>query len=76
MGQMTASGVAMENLQEEELHGRDRYEHAVAPCGVPDLTAHGQDGVGLQQGSPLRGEALKDGGDVWDHLATSCMRSI
>ncbi len=48
MGQMTAGGVAMQNLQQEELHGGDRREHAIAPGGIPDLTAHGQEGFGLQ----------------------------
>jgi hypothetical protein len=27
----------------------------------------------LQERGPLRGEALKDGSDVGDHLATSCL---
>src|SRR5919198_3394595 len=42
MRQMTAGGVAMQDLQQEELHGSDRREHTVAPCGLPDLTAHGE----------------------------------
>ena len=37
MGQMTAGGVAMQNLQQEELDGGDRREHTVAPRGIPDL---------------------------------------
>ena len=72
MGQMTAGGVAMKDLQQEELHGGDGREHAVTPCGIPDLTAHRQDGFGLQQHGPLAGEALQDRGDVRDHLMTSC----
>jgi hypothetical protein len=71
MGQMAASGVAMQNLQQKELHGGDRCEHAVAPTGIPNLAAHGEDGFGLQQRSPLACEALQDGGDVRDHLMTS-----
>jgi hypothetical protein len=38
----------MQNMQQEELHGRDRREHAVALGGIPDLSAHGQNGFGLQ----------------------------
>ena len=64
MGQMAAGGVAMQNLQQEELHGGDWREHAVAPRGIPDLPAHRQDGFGLQQHGPLAGEALQDRGDV------------
>src|SRR5215475_2434742 len=33
MGPMTAGRVAMQNLQQEEVYGGDRREHAVAPCG-------------------------------------------
>jgi hypothetical protein len=71
MGQMAAGGVAMQDLQQEELHGRDRRQHAVAPGGIPNLTAHGQNGFGLQQHGPLASEALQDRGDVWNHLVTS-----
>ena len=72
MGQMTAGGIAVQNLQQEELHRGDRREHAVAPGGIADLTAYRQDGFGLQQHGPLAGEALQDRGDVRDHLMTSC----
>src|SRR5512132_2908843 len=73
MGQMTAGGVAMQNLQQEEVYGGDRREHAVAPCGIPDLTAHRQNGFGLQQHGPLTGEALQDGSHGRNHLVTSSM---
>jgi hypothetical protein len=70
-GQMAAGGVAMPHLPQEELPGRDRRQHAVAPCGVPELPAHGQHGVGLQRRGPLAGNPLPDGGDVWNHRVTS-----
>jgi hypothetical protein len=35
MGQMTAGGVTMQNLQQEGLHGGDRREHAIAPAVYP-----------------------------------------
>src|SRR5687768_1752529 len=73
---MTAGGVAMQNLPQEELHGRDRRQHAVAPCGIPDLTAYGEDSFGLQQYGPLAGEALQDGVDVWNHLVTSSTMGV
>lgn len=47
MGQVATGSVAMENLSQEELHSCDRREHAIAPCGIHDLTSHGQDGFGL-----------------------------
>jgi hypothetical protein len=62
----------MQNLSQEELHGRDRCQHTVAPGGIPDLTAHSQDGFRLQQQGLLAGEALQDRGDVRNHLVTSC----
>src|SRR6266699_812977 len=71
MGQMAAGGVAMQNLQQEYLHGGDRREDAVAPPGIPDLAAHREDSVGLQQRGPLVREALQDGGYTRDHRVTS-----
>ena len=53
MGEMAAGGVAMQNLQQEYLYGGGRREDAVAPCCIPALTAHREDGVGLQQRGPL-----------------------
>jgi hypothetical protein len=58
MGQMTAGGVSMQNLQQEELHDGDRREHTVSPCGIPDLATQRENGTGLQQRGPLAGEAL------------------
>ena len=57
LGQMAAGGVALEHLSQDERHRGDRRAHAIAPCGIPDLTAHGKDGFGLQPHGPLAGEA-------------------
>jgi hypothetical protein len=48
MGQMTTGGVAVQHLQEDYLHGGHRREQAVAPRGIPNLAAHGEDSFGLQ----------------------------
>ena len=74
MGQMTAGGVAMQNLQQEELYGSDRREHAVAPPGIADLATYGENGVRLQPCGPLAGQALQDGSDVRNPLVASSMR--
>jgi hypothetical protein len=73
MGERATGGVARQHLSQEELAGGDRREHPVAPREISHLAARGENRFGLQQGSPLGGEALKDGGDVWDHLTTACM---
>jgi hypothetical protein len=73
MGQMAASSVPMPNLQQEELHGGDWREHAVAPPGIADLATGCENRVGLQQRGLLACQALQDGGDVRNHLVTSSM---
>ena len=50
---MTARGVPVQNLLQEELHAGDGREHAVAPVGIADLTTSGENGVGLPQRGPL-----------------------
>jgi hypothetical protein len=72
-GQMATGGVAVQHLQQASLDGGDRREHPLAPREITHLAARGENRVEVQQGSLLCGEALKDGGDVWDHLATSWM---
>ena len=52
---MAARGVPVQNLPQEELHGRDRREQAIAPSGVPNFPAHCLDGFGWQQHGPLAG---------------------
>jgi hypothetical protein len=70
---MATGRVAVQNLQEEELDGRNGREYAVTPRRVTHLTARSEDSVGLQERGPLRSEALQDGGDVGNQLAISCM---
>jgi hypothetical protein len=70
VGQMAAGGVTVQHLQEEELHGDDWREHAVTPCGIPDLATPREDGVGLQPRGPLTRDAWQDGGDAWDSPAS------
>src|SRR5262249_14537325 len=71
MGQMAAGGVAVQNLQQEYLHGGDRREHTVAPRRIPDLATHRENGVRLQPRGPLACKPLQDGGDTRDHGGTS-----
>jgi hypothetical protein len=47
MGQMTAGRVAVQNLEQEQLHDGDWREQAVAPRGIPDAATHRENGVGL-----------------------------
>src|ERR671923_431176 len=68
---MATGGVAVQNVSQEELYGGDGREQTVAPRGIPDLPAHGQNGVGLQPRGPLACKPLQDGGDTRDHGITS-----
>jgi hypothetical protein len=54
----------MQNLSQEELYRGDGHEPTVPPRGRPDLTAHAQTGVGLQQRGPLACKPLQDGRDT------------
>jgi hypothetical protein len=47
MGQMTAGGVAVQNLPQEELHHGHGREHAVAPPGIAHLATHREHGFRL-----------------------------
>src|SRR5688572_15659457 len=71
MRQMAARGVPVQDLQQEELHGGDGREHAVAPPGIADLATDGENGVRLQQRRPLTCKPLKDAGNIRDHGGTS-----
>jgi hypothetical protein len=42
-GHMAAGGVAVPHLSQEERHGGDRREHAVAPPGITDRDEGGVD---------------------------------
>ena len=50
MGQMATRGVAMEDLQDEQMDGGDRIEQARAPL-VADLATEGENSGGVKQGS-------------------------
>jgi hypothetical protein len=63
----------MQNLSQEELHGGDRRQYAVAPPGIADLATGCENRVGSQQHGPLAGQAWQDGGDVRNYLVTSSM---
>jgi hypothetical protein len=74
MGQMTAGGIAMQNLSQEALYGGDGREHPVAPAGVTSLLARGDAGLRLSLGRPFHLKSLEHGGDAGNHPSTSCMR--
>jgi hypothetical protein len=63
-GSMTAGGVALPPRQEEDVAGGARRAPAIAPGGLPNLTAPGQERFGLQPRGPLAGHALQDSGPV------------
>jgi hypothetical protein len=71
MRQMLTGGIAMEDLQQKQLHSGDRIQQAVSPRGVAHLLTSGVDRVGLQLGSPIRFETLEDGGDTGHHSGLS-----
>jgi hypothetical protein len=48
VGQMAARGVARQDLQDEEMDGGDRIQHARAP-GVADLATHDENGGRVEQ---------------------------
>src|SRR5688572_28029359 len=72
---MGACGVAMQDLSQKELDGRDGREHAVAPGGIADLLTRADDGCRWPLGRPLCFESAQHCGDAADHRSTSCMRS-
>jgi hypothetical protein len=41
------------NLPQDERHGGERRQDAIAPCAIPDLTVHGEDRFGLPSHGPL-----------------------
>src|SRR5262247_1111699 len=72
MGEMTAGGIAMQNLQQKELDGGDGREYTVAPGGIAGLLARADDSFWLQLGRPLCFESAQDGGDTGYHRSPSC----
>jgi hypothetical protein len=63
---MATGGVAVEDLEQEEVDGGDRVEEATAP-GVALLAAGVLDGLGGQVGGLVLSEALQDGQDARRH---------
>jgi hypothetical protein len=74
MRHMAARGVAVQNLEQEELDRSDGRQHAVSPCSVAGLLARGDDGFRLQLSGPLRFESFEHGSDAGDHPFTSCIQ--
>src|SRR5216684_4686834 len=67
MGEMATGCIAMEDLQQKQLHGDHRIEEAVTPCGVAYCCTGGADRLGLQLGGPICFEALEDSRDTGYH---------
>src|SRR6266849_4684168 len=67
MGEMATGRIAMEDLQQKQLHRDHRIEEAVTPCGVAYCCTGGADRLGLQLGSPICFEALEDSRDTGYH---------
>src|SRR5262245_41255129 len=73
MWQMAAGGVAVQNLEQKELHRGDRRQHAVAPGGIASLLARRRNRVRLELGRPICFQACQYGSDTRYHPSTSCM---
>lgn len=63
---VSTDGVAVEDLEEEQVDGDDQVEEAVPP-GVALLAAGGLEGGGLQEGGLVLSEPLEDGHDAGWH---------
>jgi hypothetical protein len=59
-------GVAVEDLEQEEVDGGDRIQEA-APPGVLLLAASVLDGLRGQMGGRVLSQAFQDGQDAWWH---------
>ena len=64
---MATGCIAMEELQEKQLHGDHRIEETVTLRGIAHGFTGGVDRVGLQLGGPICFEVPKDNGDTGDH---------
>src|SRR5215217_9080840 len=74
MRQMTAGGMAMQHLEEQELEGGHGRQYTVAPGGIAGLLPRANDGFRLPRGRPLGCESVQHGADTGDHRFTSCTR--
>jgi hypothetical protein len=59
-------GVAVEDLEDEQVDGRHRVENPVTP-GIFLLPAGSLDGVGGEIGGEVLPETAQDGDDTWRH---------
>jgi hypothetical protein len=66
MRQMTAGGMARQNLSANKLHGSDGREDTLAPGGIAGLLTRANDGCWVHLGGPLGFEAAQHGGDTGD----------
>ena len=69
MRQMLTGGMAMEDLQQKQLHRGDRIQQAVSPRGVDRLLTSGVDRIGLQLRSPIRFGWCSECGDTLFSMA-------
>jgi hypothetical protein len=67
MGEMPTGCIAMEDLQEKQLHRDHRIEEAITPCGIAYGFTGGVDCLGLQLGRPIGFEALEDSHNTGYH---------
>ena len=70
---MTARGVAVQHLEQEELDGGRGRQHAVAPGGLAGLLARRHHRVRLALGRPLGFPARQHGSDTGYHPSPSWM---
>ncbi len=68
VGQVITGGVAMEDVQEEEMDGGDRIELALTPL-VVHLTTEGENRGGVKQGRELCLDVFERCGDRANHPA-------
>jgi hypothetical protein len=73
MRQMAARGMAVQQLEQEELDGGHRRQHAVAPGGIASLLARRRNCVRLELGCRRCVQSRKHGRDTTDHPSTSCI---
>jgi hypothetical protein len=68
---MTAGGVAVQHLEQEEVAGSHGRPHARTPGGLAGLLAHRHPRVRLELGCPLGFQARQHGPETRDHPAIS-----
>jgi hypothetical protein len=66
MDDVLAGGIAVEDLEQEQVDGGDRIEDAVAPAMADGLAGVG-DGLGAEAGGEVLPEACEDGSESGGH---------